>query len=138
MTQDITPEKEETLTQKKKRLLQQCDDYRSEIGRSHKVVSAHLGVNEIAKTVIGLVSVRAQSALANFLDMFDLKTLSTAKLKRLLPLLVSGVSLLAKGTLWRSLIRGAAVAGVGATAIYFVTRKKKRTSHEHIALHERL
>ena len=138
MTQDSKPEKEETLAQQKQRLLQQCNAYRAAIGRSRKIVRAHLGPDELARTAIGLVSMRAQSALANFSDMFDLKSLSTAKLQRLLPLVVSGVSLLAKGSLWRSLLRGAAVAGIGATAIYFVTRKKKTTSHEHVALHEHL
>ncbi|MDO9420153.1 MAG: hypothetical protein Q7T66_05770 [Herminiimonas sp.] len=138
MTQDSQPEKQETLAQQKKRLLQECDAYRAGIGRSRRVVSAHLGPNEIAKTAIGLVSRRAQIAFANFSDMFDFNSLTAAKLQRLLPLVVSGVSLLAKGTILRSLLRGAAVAGVGATAIYFATRKKKKASQEHVALHERL
>lgn len=138
MTQDIQPEREETLAQKKIRLLQECDAYRVGIGRSRRVVSAHLGPKEIAKTAIGLVSTRAQTAFANFSDMFDFNSLTAAKLQRLLPLVVSGVSLLAKGTVLRSLLRGAAVAGVGATAIYFATRKKKKVSQEHVALHERL
>lgn len=138
MTQDSKPEREETLAQQKKRLQQQCDAYRAGIGRSRKIVSAHLGADEIAKTAIGLVSARAQVALTNFSDMFDLKNVSAAKLQRLLPLVVSGVSLLAKGSLWRSLLRGATVAGIGATAVYFVTRKKKHASHEHVALHEHL
>ncbi len=138
MTQDNKPEKEETLAQQKQRLLQQCNAYRAGIGRSRRVVRAHLGPDELAKTAIGLISMRAQLALANFSDMFDLKSLSAAKLQRLLPLVVSGVSLLAKGSLLRSLLRGAAVAGIGATAIYFVTRKKKAASHEHVALHEHL
>ena len=135
MTQDS---REETPAQQKKRLLQQCDTYRAGIGRSRRIVSAHLGADEIAKTAIGLVSARAQLALANFSDMFNLKSLSATKLQRLLPLVVSGVSLLAKGSLWRSLLRGAAVAGVGATAVYFATRKKDKARHEHVALHERL
>lgn len=138
MTQNSKPEKEETLAQQKKRLQQQCNAYRAGIGRSRKIVSAHLGADEIAKAAIGLVSTRAQLALANFSDMFDLRSLSAAKLQRLLPLVVSGVSLLGKGSLWRSLLRGAAVAGIGATAVYFATHKKKRGSHEHVALHEHL
>lgn len=138
MTQDVKPEKEETLEQQKKRLLLQCNAYRAEIGRSRKVVTDNLGVDELAKTAIGLVSTRAQIALNNFSDMFDLKSLTAAKLQRLLPLVVSGVSLLAKGSLWRSLLRGAAVAGIGATAVYLAKRKKRPASHEHVALHEHL
>ena len=137
MTQNTNPEREETLAQQKKKLLQQCDAYRAGIGRSRKIVSANLGADEIAKTAIGLVSTRAQIALSNFSDMFDLKSMSAAKLQRLLPLVISGVSLLAKGSLWRSLLRGAAVAGIGAAGIYFARRKKK-SSHDHVALHERL
>ncbi len=46
MTQDSKPEREETLAQQKKRLQQQCDAYRAGIGRSRKIVSAHLGTDQ--------------------------------------------------------------------------------------------
>lgn len=139
MTQDsLPPEKEETLAQHKQRLRQQCNAYRAAISRSRRTVRANLGPEELAKTAIGLISTRAQIALNNFSDMFDLKTFSAAKLQRLLPLVVSGVSLLGKANLLKSLLRGAAVAGVGATAIYFATRKKRKASRQHVALHEHL
>ena len=138
MTQDHKPEKEESVAEQKKRLLQQCDAYRNGIGRSRKVVAAHLGQGELAKTVIGLVSTRAHIALNNFSSMFDLKSFSGDALQRLLPLAVSGVSLLAKRSVWRSLARGAVVAGIGATVVYFSSRKKKSAHEKHVALREHL
>lgn len=138
MTQDQNPAREETPAEQKERLLQRCDAYRAGIGRSRRIVKNHLGVDEIAKSAIGLVSTRAQVALGNFSDMFDLKNMSSAKLQRLLPLVVSGLSLLAKRNVLRLLLRGATVAGIGATAIYFLARKKNKSNREHIALHERL
>ncbi len=138
MTQDQNPEKQETPAEQKARLLQQCDAYRAGIGRSRRIVKNNLSGDQIARSAIGLVSARAQVALGNFTDMFDLRSMSSAKLQRLLPLVVSGVSLLAKGKVLKLLLRGATIAGIGAAAIYFLARKKNKPSLEHIALHERL
>lgn len=135
MTQDSKRVKEETIAQQKERLRQQCDAYRAGIGRSRKVVRAHLGADEIAKIAIGLVSARAQAALSNFPGLFGLKSVAVAQ--RVLPLVLT-VSLLRKRSMWSSLFRRATLAGLGATAVYFVTRKKKKADHEHVALHERL
>lgn len=139
MTQDRKLQEEETLAQRKERLLLQCRAYRSGIGRARNTVRAHLGADEIAKTAIGLVSARAQSALANFSDLLDFRNMSSAKLQRLLPLIVSGVSLLARRSLWRPILKGAAVAGTAAATVYFLSRKKaKKTDDKHVALHEHL
>lgn len=141
MTHKVEPEPEliESPAQHKERLLLQCRAYRAGIGYSRKVVRAHLGADEIAKTAIGMVSVRAQSALANFSDLLDFKNFSGAKLQRLLPLVVSGVSLLSRRSLLKPVLRGALVVGSTAAALYFVSRKKsKRTTGEHIALKEHL
>ncbi|MFJ7567632.1 hypothetical protein ACIQW9_11810 [Herminiimonas sp. NPDC097707] len=139
MTQDRKLQEEETLAQRKARLRLQCRAYRSGIGRARNTVRAHLGADEIAKTAIGLVSARAQSALANFSDLLDFRNMSGAKLQRLLPLIVSGVSLLARRSLWRPILKGAAVAGTAAATVYFLSRKKaKKTDGKHVALHEHL
>ena len=139
MTPDRKPQEEETSEQRKERLRLQCRAYRAGIGRARNTVRAHLGADEIAKTAIGLISARAQSALANFSDLLDFRSMSGAKLQRLLPLVVSGVSLLARRSLWRPILKGAAVAGTAAATVYFFSRKKtKKSDGEHIALHEHL
>lgn len=137
MTQDQNPQRQESLAEQKEKLLLQCRAYRSAVGRSRKVVRSHLGADEIARTAIGLVSARAQTALANVSDFLDLKNMSGAKLQRLLPLLVSGVSLLSRRSLLKPVLRGAAVIGTAAAAVYFLSRKKSKND-KHVALHEHL
>ena len=117
-------------------MLEQCKAYRVAIGEARNVVRENLGADAIAKTAIGLVSVRAQSAFANVADLFDLKSLSGEKLRRLLPLVVSGVSLLTKRSVLRPILRGALVVGSAGTALYFLSKKKK--GGKHVALHEHL
>lgn len=129
-------EPEESTAQRKQRLLEQCKAYRIAIGEARNVVRENLGADAIAKTAIGLVSVRAQSAFANVADLFDLKSLSGEKLRRLLPLVVSGVSLLTKRSVLRPILRGALVVGSAGTALYFLSKKKKGS--KHVALHEHL
>lgn len=139
MTQDQMPETKESLAQHKERLLLQCSIYRAGIGRSRKIVRAHLNTDDIAKTAVAMISARAQLALANFSDSFDLKNISGAKLQRLLPLLISGVSLLSRRSLLMPMLRGASIAGIGVAAIYFLARKKTaKADGEHVALHEHL
>lgn len=130
-------EPEESFAERKQRLLAQCKAYRIAIGEARDVVHANLGADALAKTAIGLVSVRAQSAFASVSDMFDLKSLTGEKLRRLLPLVVSGVSLLTKRSVLRPLLRGALVVGSAGTALYFLSKKKKASS-KHVALHEHL
>ncbi|ABR91325.1 Hypothetical protein mma_3572 [Janthinobacterium sp. Marseille] len=128
-------EPEESSAQRKQRLLEQCKAYRVAIGEARDVVRENLGADAIAKTAIGLVSVRAQSAFASVSDLFDLKSLTGEKLRRLLPLVVSGVSLLSKRSVLRPILRGALVVGSAGTALYFLSKKKKA---KHVALHEHL
>lgn len=137
MTQLHPVPEQESTAQRKQRLLEQCKAYRHAIGDAKNVVRANLGADAIAKTAIGLVSVRAQSALANVTDLFDLKSLSGEKLRRLIPLVVSGVSLLTRKSVLRPLLRGALVVGSAGTALYFFSKKKK-TGNKHVALHEHL
>lgn len=130
----------ETAAQKKERLVMQCRAYRIAIGQSRKMVRANLGPEAIAKTAVGLVSARAQSALANFSDLLDFRNLSGAKLQRMLPLVISGASLLSRRALWKPVLRGAAVVGAAGAGLYFYSRKKakKAADERHGVHHERL
>jgi hypothetical protein len=147
MTDQHSPAPPETLAQRKQRLQQQCQAYRAGIGQSRNVVRNNLGVESIAKTALGLFSQRAQSALHQATDLFDLTHLSGAKLKSVLPVLVSAYSLLSRRAVLKPVLRGALVVGVAGAAVYLYARRKspQKTQHpaptsapEHVALHEHL
>lgn len=139
MTDHHTPAPPETLAQHKERLRQQCRSYRAGIGHSRNVVRDNLGMESVARTAIGLLNQRAQSVFANVSDLFDLKHISGAKLQRLLPLLVSGYSLLSRRVLLKPILRGALIVGVAGTVIYLYSRgKSAEKKHVHVALHEHL
>ena len=123
MTTDHREPEHESSAQRKERLLQQCKAYRAAIGQARVVVRDNLGADGIAKTALGLVSTRAQSAFTNFADMLDFKHISSDKLRRLL--VVSGVSLLTRRSVLRPILRGALVLGSAGTALYFLSKKKK-------------
>ncbi|GGI55010.1 hypothetical protein [Oxalicibacterium solurbis] len=126
----------ETLAEQKERLILQCRAYRIAVGNAKSVVRANMGPDAIAKTAVGMVSARAQSALANFSDLLDFRSLSGAKLQKLLPLVISGVSLLSRRSLWKPVLRGAAVVGAAGAGLYLFSRRRKK--HEHVARHEQL
>jgi hypothetical protein len=129
----------ETLAQRKERLLLQCRAYRAAVGHSKQVVRDKLSTRAIATAAVGIAGVRAQSAVGNFVDLLDFKNISAVKLQRLLPLLASGYSLLARRSLLKPVFRGAAVVGAAGALVYFFTRKKSATArHEHATRHEHL
>lgn len=142
MTDHQTPStdlRHETLAQRKERVLLQCRAYRAAVGQSRRVVRGNLGVDAIAKTAVGLISQRAQNAFSNITGLLDLKDMSAARMRSLLPLLASGYSLLSRRSLLKPVLRGALIVGAaGVAAYWYSTKKSSRKHHEHIALHERL
>lgn len=138
MTDHHTQAAHETLAQRKERLLLQCHAYRAAVGHSRQVLRNKFTTQAIAATAVGMVGLQAQSTFAGIADLFDLKHMSTDKLKKLLPLLASGYSLLSSRALLKPVLRGAVIVGTAGAAVYFLSRKKTRKAHEHVALHERL
>jgi alpha-D-ribose 1-methylphosphonate 5-triphosphate synthase subunit PhnG len=138
MTEHRTHATHETLAQRKERLLLQCHAYRAAVGHSRQVLRNKLTVQAIATTAVGLAGLRAQSTFAGVADLFDLKHMSVDKLKKLLPLLASGYSLLSGRALLKPILRGAVIVGTAGAAMYFLSRKKTKKAHEHVALHEYL
>lgn len=130
-------DRQETPAEQKERLIMQCRAYRIAVRNARSSVRANLNPQSIAKTAVGMVSTRAQSALANFSDLLDFRNISGAKLQRLLPLVVSGVSLLSRRSLWKPVLRGAAVVGAAGASLYFFSRRKSK-KQLHVARHEHL
>tara|TARA_R110001599_G_scaffold64023_5_gene179707 strand:+ start:8730 stop:9167 length:438 start_codon:yes stop_codon:yes gene_type:complete len=124
MTALHVPDPIETLAQRKTRLQQECLDYRSGIAYSRRVIRSNLGVESIAKSAVGIVGMRAQSALGRVTDLFDLKHLDTDKIRRALPVIISTYSLLSRRALLRPILRGAAVVGIAGTGLYWYSRRK--------------
>lgn len=146
MTEDhksILPEPtaHETLAQRKERLMLQCSAYRVAVAHSKSTVRSRMSIQSMAKTAAGLVGLRAaagSSAFSNLSGLLDMKNLSSANIRKMLPLIVSGYSLLARRSLIKPLLRGAAIVGGAGAAAYLYSRQKSRKKHRHIALHEHL
>lgn len=129
----------ETLAQRKERLKLQCRAYRAAAGHSRKLVHEKLSARAIATTAVGLLGVRAQTAFGNVASLFDRKQISAGNLRKMLPLLASGYSLLSRRSLLKPILRGALVVGTAGAAVYFYSRRKAaKKAHEHVAIHERL
>jgi hypothetical protein len=105
MTQQLEPP-QESVADQKKRLLAQCAAYRSGIGQARSVVQANLGAETLAKTAFTQLTHSAQAAFSNFSPLLQLKNLTGANVQALLPLVVSGVSLLARRSLIKPILRG--------------------------------
>ena len=129
----------ETLAQRKERLLLQCRAYRVAVEHSRKVVHDKLDMRTMAAGAFGMAGLRAQSALSDVAGLLDLRSMSTDKLRKLLPLLASGYSLLAGRSLLKPALKGVLIIGGAGMAAYLYSRRKTSAKkHEHVALHEHL
>ena len=119
----------ETLAQQKERLILQCRAYRAGIGQSRNVVRSNLGREALAKTALSLVGARAQSAFSNVSDLINLSGgLSFAKIQRLAPFVLSGISILSRRSVLKPILRGAALVSAVGAGLYFFSKKKKNPS----------
>jgi hypothetical protein len=110
--------------QRKSTLIAQGALYRSGITASQNAVQANLHVDALARSAVHHFAARSSAVLATLLS---LNSLRKGNLRAVLPLLTTGVSLLAKRGAVKPMLRGAAVlAAVGAGA-FFLIRKKRAT-----------
>lgn len=116
----------ETLAQQKERLILQCQAYRSGIGQSRNLVRAHLGREGITRAAFGILGSRAQNALANVTDLVNMSGgISLAKIQRLAPFVLSGISILSKRSVLKPILRGAALVGAVGAGLYLFARNRK-------------
>jgi hypothetical protein len=107
--------------QRKRMLVNQGAAYRSGLTESRKVVQANLHADVFARSAAAHFALRASTAVGALLS---LKSLKNGNLEALVPLLTSGISLMAKRVPLTPLVRGAVVlAAVGAT-VFFAFKKK--------------
>ncbi|MDQ7968122.1 MAG: hypothetical protein REI95_00625 [Oxalicibacterium faecigallinarum] len=116
----------ETLAQQKERLILQCRAYRAGLGQSRNVVRSNLGREALAKTALSLVGARAHSALSNVSDLINLSGgLSLAKIQRMAPYVLSGITFLSRRSVLKPVLRGAALVAALGAGLYFFSKKKK-------------
>lgn len=120
----------ETPAQQKERLRQQCRAYRTGIGQSRQVLRSRLRKDALAGTAMGLVAARAQSALGNMSGFLQGGGLAGIKLQKVLPVVLSGVSLLSRKSVFKPVAKGLTIAGAVGAGLYFFARQKKQTPEE--------
>lgn len=112
------------LAQRKRMLVIQGALYRSGISSAADSVRANLQVEVLARNVISHVAASATAGLGNALSLQSLKN---GNLQKLLPLAVSGVSLLMKRSSFKSGIGGALlVAAITAIATFALKKKNSQ------------
>lgn len=117
MTNDV-----KRMTQQKRLLITQGAVYRAGISESANVVRTNLHADVLARNAINHLVANATAAVHN---LFDSRNFTSGNLRTFLPLLVSGVSLIAKKkTLLKPVLAGAVALAAIATGIYFLGKKK--------------
>jgi hypothetical protein len=124
MVNDIKGVPHASLAQQRKLLIAQGAKYRTGISESAKVLRANLHADVLARNAINHLVANASSAFHN---LFTSRRLTSDNFRRFLPFLLSGASLIVKrkAILKPVLVGAVALAAVG-TAVYFLTRKKRR------------
>ena len=110
-----------SLEERKKHLIAEGALYRSRFHYSKDVVAANLHAESLAKAAVNHLMATAYTAFAG---SGGLKGLN---LQSILPLLISGVSILSKRSLIKPLFRGVLViATLGVTAKLLLKKRKPR------------
>lgn len=116
-----------SYAQRKKMLLVEGAIYRYEIMNARETVRSSLHATALAKSAIGHFTATASAAVEN---IFNLRNLQHGGLKTLLPLVMTGVSLLSKRGLVRPVLKVTLILGAAVAAAYVVVRKKRRAGNE--------
>lgn len=122
MANDVKHVMQTGPAQQKSLLIAQGAVYRTGIGESANLMRANLHADVLAKNAINHIVANASAALHN---LFDLKSFTSGNLRTLLPLLVSGVSLVAKRkALIKPVLVGAVALAAAGAVVFFLARKK--------------
>jgi drug/metabolite transporter (DMT)-like permease len=125
MTHQPNFDRKRSLAERKLRLLQEGAAFRAEMIRCRDIVRSSMNGGALTKNLFGRVAGIAYSMIAKHPGLFK-----ASRLQSLAPLLVTGVSLLSKRSLRKSLVVGSVlIAAVGA-ATYFSGRNNKAVDEE--------
>jgi hypothetical protein len=124
MTTDAEDKHPLSAAQRKETLVAQGVAYRAGITKSKNAVRANLHADALTMSAVQHFAARSSAVLGTLLS---LNSLRKGNLQALLPMLSTGVSLLAKRGAIKPLAGGIAVlAAVGVSAFFFLKRKRAK------------
>lgn len=116
---------------RKRKLIAEGRVWRAEVLHSKEVVREGLRPDSMARRVLGQVAVAGLAALRAKGGIAGIAGLPGINFGAVLPLVVSGVTALAKRqTLIKPALRGAAIAGAAAAIAAFLFRRRKKQAGE--------
>ncbi|PUA17945.1 hypothetical protein [Glaciimonas sp. PCH181] len=125
MTNQSLAERKRSLAERKRYLLEEGAIFRAEIIACRGIVRSRMTGGSLSKNLFGRFANIAYSIASKQSGLF-----SAARLKSLAPILVTGVSLLSKRYIRKSLIVGSVlIAGIGAVT-YLSNRNNKAADEE--------
>jgi hypothetical protein len=125
MTHQPNFDRNRSLAERKRQLLQEGAVFRAEMIRCRDVVSSNMNGGSLTQSLFGRVAGMVYSTIAKHPGLFN-----ASRLQSLAPLLVTGVSLLSKRALRKSLIVGSILIGAVGAATYFSSRNNKAVDEE--------
>jgi hypothetical protein len=114
-----------TLAERKLRLLQEGAAFRAELIRCRDVVRSNMNGGSLTKSLFGRVVGMAYTMVAKHPGLFN-----RSRLQTLAPLLVTGVSLLSKRSLRKSLVVGSILIAAVSAATYFSAKNNRAVDQE--------
>jgi hypothetical protein len=105
---------------RKRELIAAGSAYRSAVGEARQQVKANLQVESLARKAMGQLALAAVAAFKSRKN----PSLVASGARTLLPLLISGASMLSKKTAAKPIVRKVVLAGVAGAAIAFLAKRK--------------
>ena len=125
MNSESHAERKRSLGQRKLQLLREGGAYRAEILRCRDGVRSNMSGGTLSKGLLGRIAGTAYAMVAKQPGLF-----SFSRLQSLAPILVTGVSILSKRPIRKSLLVGGILVAAASAAAYLSNREKKVADNE--------
>lgn len=125
MNSETQADRKRSLAQRKLQLLREGGAYRAEILRCRDGVRSNISGSPLSKGMLGRIVGTAYTMMTKQSGLFSL-----SRLQSLAPILVTGVSILSKRPIRKSLFLGGIVIAAASTAAYLSNRDKKVPDNE--------
>ena len=125
MNSESHADRKRSLAQRKLQLLREGGAYRDEILRCRDGVRSHMPGGTLSKGLLGRIAGTAYAMVKKQPGLF-----SFSRLQSLAPILVTGVSILSKRPIRKSLFVGGILIAAASTAAYLSNRDKKVAEDE--------
>ncbi|MDY7546011.1 hypothetical protein QN360_10405 [Glaciimonas sp. CA11.2] len=125
MNSESHADRKRSLAQRKLQLLREGGAYRDEILRCRDGVRLNMSGGALSKGLLGRIAGTAYAMMTKQPSLFSL-----SRLQSLAPILVTGVSILSKRPIRKSLFVGGILIAAASTAAYLSNRDKKVADNE--------